>query len=298
MNSNIIKYQNAFNSLIQALKKNQSVLAVTVFGSMITGDLWDESDIDLFVIVNQDFKGIKNIYGEEKTVEVHIKMLSKEEFLNFHESNLSGDTLHRKFFSSKLIFSKDNKITDKFNTFKYYKDVDRERWNLVYLSALMKSISECKKYMHNGKVYSIYPLVLKAIDDYSRLYLNFNGYIVNKDCISMTTNLDDSFKEIVDSIFDNSINSVDTFKRIVEYLDNYIDMNITNCSNVLINYIKNKNIYISSRELIEDSFFRDFKIDMEGLLVELSRRGLLQKKGRDYLLDDGKKLINENVYKI
>ncbi len=62
MNDNIIKYQTAFNNVIDRLKNNESVLAVMVFGSMVTGDLWEESDIDLFVVINEDIKVEKNIY--------------------------------------------------------------------------------------------------------------------------------------------------------------------------------------------------------------------------------------------
>ena len=44
MERTILQYQKAFNSIIERLKSNDSVLAVMVFGSMVTGDLWDESD--------------------------------------------------------------------------------------------------------------------------------------------------------------------------------------------------------------------------------------------------------------
>ena len=68
----IIQYQRAFNGLVERLKGNDTVLAAMVFGSVITGDLWDKSDIDLFVIVNEKIPDIKNIYTEERGVPVHI----------------------------------------------------------------------------------------------------------------------------------------------------------------------------------------------------------------------------------
>jgi len=54
MEKTILQYQKAFNSLMNNLKKNEKVLAVMVFGSLVTGDLWEESDIDLFVVVNNE----------------------------------------------------------------------------------------------------------------------------------------------------------------------------------------------------------------------------------------------------
>ena len=46
MGRTILQYQKAFNSAINRFKANKLVLAVMVFGSMVSGDLWDESDID------------------------------------------------------------------------------------------------------------------------------------------------------------------------------------------------------------------------------------------------------------
>lgn len=298
MSNNIVKYQNAFNSLIQTLKKNPKILAVTAFGSMVTGDLWKDSDIDLFVIIDDDFKGLENVFGEEKEISVHIKLLSKEEFLKFHEVNLRGGTLHRKFLSSRLIFSNDSEITDRYNSFKYYPEVDRERWNLVYLSSVIKSISACKKYLYNNSIYGAYPLAIAAVDDYSKLYLNYSGYMINKGAISMAVNLDDNFKEMVDKIFTSKDSIEESINKVIEYIEDFIDSNIKGCCNILLEYLKNENTYISSRELEKNSFFKEFSIDMEDILIELSKRNFTEKSGKEYISSNGKNIIRENVYKL
>ncbi len=77
MNDNIIKYQTAFNNIIDRLKNNESVLAVMVFGSMVTGDLWEESDIDLFVVIDEDIK-VEKIYTQEEGVPIHVKIIDKK----------------------------------------------------------------------------------------------------------------------------------------------------------------------------------------------------------------------------
>ena len=50
-----MQYQDVFNRLVNKLKSKDEILAVMVFGSIVTGDLWDESDIDLFVITNKNY---------------------------------------------------------------------------------------------------------------------------------------------------------------------------------------------------------------------------------------------------
>ena len=50
MVKSIIDYQKSYKEITEILMKNTDVIAIFVFGSMVTGDLWEESNIDLFVI--------------------------------------------------------------------------------------------------------------------------------------------------------------------------------------------------------------------------------------------------------
>lgn len=42
----LLQYQKVYNIVTKRLKQNKKVLAVMVFGSMVSGDLWEKSDID------------------------------------------------------------------------------------------------------------------------------------------------------------------------------------------------------------------------------------------------------------
>ena len=50
MAKTVAQLQNAFQSIVNTLKKNKKVLAIFTFGSIISGDVWEGSDIDLFVV--------------------------------------------------------------------------------------------------------------------------------------------------------------------------------------------------------------------------------------------------------
>ena len=80
MRNKIIEYQKVYKSIINDLSNNSNVLGVTVFGSMVAGDVWEDSDIDLFVILNEVGDGIKDIYGEKSGISIHLKIISKEPF--------------------------------------------------------------------------------------------------------------------------------------------------------------------------------------------------------------------------
>lgn len=292
----ILKYQKAFNSIISKLQDNEEVLGVMVLGSMVTGDLWEESDIDLFVIVNEEINGIKNIYTEENGIAVHIKLLSKDGFLNFYEKNINDSLVNRVFISSKLVFSKDSDVTNRFNSLKYYLDIDREKWNLVYLGALIKDVSVCKKYFINNGIYTAYSLAIRCIEDFAKLYVNHSGYMVSKDAATVASSLNNNFKEVIDGLIHKNGDCEVLIPKVIKFIEEYIEKNIKNCCVVLLKYLKEKQCALSSEELKNDSFFQEFDIPMEDILNELYRRNIIKKDFREFRLNCGKTLIIENAY--
>ncbi|MCM0650554.1 nucleotidyltransferase domain-containing protein [Clostridium swellfunianum] len=296
MERTILQYQKAFNSIIDRLKSNEEVLAVMVFGSMVTGDLWDESDIDLFVILNKRMQDIKNIYTEEKHVPVHIKLMSKNKFLQLYEEDLRGGFMHRMFASSRLVFSKDMEITIKYDSGRYYPDLDRERWNMVYLGKVLKSLDVCKKYLSNDGLYTAYSAAVRSVENYSRLYVNQSGYMISKDTMTMAMNLNDRFRECVDALFFNKQDGEKAVISAIDYIENSIDQNIRNTASILINYMRQKDCFLSTEDIKSDKLFISYDIAMEDILNKLWERNIIKKDSRDFKDEEGKLLFKENVY--
>ena len=296
MTKTILQYQNAYNSVIDRVRGDDSVLSVMVYGSMVTGDLWEGSDIDLFVIVKEDFDRIRNIYTEEKGVSVHIKLMSKEKFIQIYTHNLKGGYMHRIFSSSRLVFSKDMDITIRFDGGRFFPDVDRERWGMCFLGKLLKDIGVCKKYLSSNAVYTSYSAAIRCIEEYSRLFVNTSGYMISKDVMTMALNLNEELKICVDKLFFEKINITETIEETMSFLEKSINTNIkSNCS-VLLNYMREKDKFLSAEEIMTEDLFKDFDIDMEELLSKLYERDILKKESRDFKLDNNKILFRQNVY--
>lgn len=297
MANTIQKYQKAFNSLIDRLKENDSILAAMVFGSIITGDLWQQSDIDLFVISKDKIERRVNIYTEEEGVRVHIKLMSKEKLLSLHKEELLGGFIHRIFVSSRLVFSKDEEITAKYDMGRYYPDVDKEKWNMVYLGDLLKSMNVCRKYLTNNGMYMAYSAIIKGIEDYSKLYVNSSGYMISKDVMTMAMNLDDDFKEYVDNVFFGTRDDVSKhIEEMLTFFEDNIDRNLKKYTSLLLNYMREKDCFLSSEDIKKDEFFKNYKINFENILTKLFEKKIIKKDGREYRDDSNNMLFKEKVY--
>lgn len=296
MDRTILQYQNAFNSAIERFKVNKSVLAVMVFGSMVSGDLWDESDIDLLVIFDNKRTSLKDIYTEEKGVPIHVKLMSKSNFLQSSEEDLKGGFIHRIISSSRLVFSKDIEITSKYDVGRYYPDLDRERWNMVYLGDLFKSMGICKKYLQNDGIYTSYIAAVRSVEEFSKLYVNSSGHMISKDAVIIAMNLNGDFKRCVEELFFNKRDVVEAINNTMDYFKENIDKNIRSITKVLLNYMREKDSFLSSEDIKNDKLFYNYNINMEEILNKLWQKNLLKRDTRDYKMKDGTVLAKENVY--
>ncbi|QBD85568.1 nucleotidyltransferase domain-containing protein [Clostridium tetani] len=296
MQKTIMQYQDVFNRLVNKLKNKDEILAVMVFGSMVTGDLWDESDIDLFVITNENMRGIRNIYIEEDNISVHVKLMNKNTFVTLVKKNLKGGYVHRIFTSCKLVFSKDNDITNLYDRGRYYPDIDRERWNMVYLSNSLKSIGVCKKYLVNDGTYTAYISIVKAIEEFSKLYVNLSGYMISKDAITMAVSLNNDFKKQVDELFFTRGEVLSNIKNIIKFMEENININIKKITAILLEYMREKDEFLSAEDIMQDPLFENFDISLEDILEKLHESEIIKRETRDYKTEEGKTLFKENVY--
>lgn len=296
MEKSIAQYQKAFNSAMDKLKANNYILAVMVFGSMVTGDLWEESDIDLFVIADTQNTEIKNVYAEEKGVPIHIKLMNKEKFLKLGEQDLKGGFFHRIFSSSRLVFSKDKEITERYDGGRYYPDIDRERWNMVYLGKVIKSISVSKKYLCNDGIYTSYISAVKSLEEYAKLFINFSGYMINKDALAMAVNVSDDFKTCLDELFKDNIELPKKIENTINYIEAELDKNLRDMTTILLNYMKDKDCFLSAEDIKNHKLFANYSIEVEAILNKLWEKNMIKKDYRELKSLNGKALFKENVY--
>ena len=295
MANRVVELQKSFQSIISTLKKNKNVLSVFTFGSIVSGDVWEESDIDLFVVYKNEFDKLRDVYSEVLGVPVHTKILNKETFLELYKNESEKESLRNFLITSKLIYSLDNDITRVYNEARYSNDKYIDKWNLKYLGMLLKDLGICRKYLQNGGLNTSYEILIRVLDNLSKLFLNLNGYTLTKDSLSMATHLDDKYKEIVDKLFSEEV-SRENIVLTIKYVNEFLDDNIIQSSKYLLDYLEEKNSFVSSYEIANDVKFIGFNIKVEQILKELNKRYIILKDKRALLDSLGNKIAQENVY--
>lgn len=295
MAKSVVDYQNACMEITEILKKNTNIISIFVFGSMVSGDLWEGSNIDLFAVYNDDFNEVRDVYSEVLDIPIHIKFISKDSFKKYYNEAGKRDLIKGPLMSSKLIYSIDHEITDLYQKIIYMIDSDKGRLNLVYLGNFFKDAGICKKYLSKGSRYTAHELLIRALNNFSMLYLSINGYTVSKDSLTMACNLNDSLNDKVKNLLYNEV-SDEGIKELLNYMENYLEYNIEKSSKEIIDFIKKEDKPLSSYEITNNQYFKNFKIKVEEILKVLYKNNIIIKEKREFRDSKGSLLAMENVY--
>lgn len=295
MGKSVVELQNAFQRITNKLMRNKNVLAIFTFGSIISGDVWEESDIDLFVIYDGDFKKLRDIYSESLSIPVHTKVLQKESFLDMVENNENSDLVENILINSKMVYCKDKQISELYNNFRYSNSIDTKKNNLVYLGKLLKDLGVCRKYLNNGIISTTYEVLIRLLDSYSKLYLSINGYTVTKDAINMASNLNKQFNHIINTLIFDRVD-MNKIKSTIDFIYEFLDENIIIITSELFEFIRNSEERVSAFDILNSDEFKNYDIKIEFILKELEKRKLIIKARRIITDRYETKLLYENVY--
>ena len=296
MAKSIIDYQNAYKVITETLKKNNNILSIFIFGSMVSGDLWEESNIDLFVIYKDDFNEIRDVYTEVLDIPVHIKIISKTLFEKYYNEAGKRKIIINSLLASKMIYSIDDEIRDLYQKIIYMIESDKGRMNLVYFGNCLKEIGICKKYISKGSTYTAYELLLRALNNFSMLFLSLNGYTVSKDSLTMACNLNDILNTKLQKLLFEEVNN-ERIKALLDYVENYLENNIEKASKELIDFIREQDKAVSAYEIKVNPYFKSFKFRIEEILKMLYKNNIIIKEERAFEDSKGNYLIMENVYR-
>ena len=110
------RFTDALDTLVDEVKRDRSVLATILCGSLSHDTVWEKSDIDLVLVTIDDRKVESNqerglaVYADG--VNVHAFMLSRTEFRKLVEGTVRNSFMHSLLAKGRLLYTHDETIAD------------------------------------------------------------------------------------------------------------------------------------------------------------------------------------------
>lgn len=291
---NIKAYQDACDIALNKFKKNSQVIAIVVYGSIISGDIWEKSDIDFLVITKEENK-MDIIHSKIHEVLIHINYMSRDIFIDSYNNMLKGGTFHKAFYMGKLVYCTDKDIEAVHNATRFYSDRDKGMRNIEILCNLLKSIHYAKKYITTGKHETAFQWCVEVLKNYARIMMNSNGHITDNDILSYAVNMNSNVENIFVVLNDDKP-LIGRLHYIIEATEKFILLNAESISQPVIQYLIQSKKALSSTELKNCDEFRLIDTDLNILMSTLSNMGIIKEKSRKYITGKNEYLIDEIVY--
>ena len=105
------KFEAALNELVEQVKRDRSVLAAILCGSLSHDTVWAKSDIDLVLVTIDDRKvneGGISLYADG--VNIHAMLTPRSQFRSIAEGAIRNSFMHSFFAKGRLLYTHDDTI--------------------------------------------------------------------------------------------------------------------------------------------------------------------------------------------
>ncbi|MBT4141344.1 MAG: nucleotidyltransferase domain-containing protein [Candidatus Latescibacteria bacterium] len=147
------RYEQALASLTEKLEKDRIVVAAILFGSLSYDEVWENSDIDMWVIVEDDQKP-GGLTLTEYDINIHAQLVKRSEFKRRIEGDLTGGWLDFTFTKSTLLFTKDDSIKEWYATIDRVGTRDQSFQLMRAATSAMPALNKAEKYFHLKQDYA------------------------------------------------------------------------------------------------------------------------------------------------
>lgn len=147
------RYQQAIESLVEKARQDRRVLAAILYGSLSYDQVWEGSDIDLWLVMTDDKLRENSHCLIENGIIIHANLVNRNQFKRRLQSSQQGGWQDFTFARSTLLFSKDESLADWYRDAAQIGDRDRDIRLVNNANSALAFFGKTKKYCQLKKDY-------------------------------------------------------------------------------------------------------------------------------------------------
>lgn len=274
------RFEVALDTLVEDIKLDEHVLAVILSGSLSHDEVWDKSDIDLFVICTDDKKTkLHNVALVEDDINIHTTVQPRADFRQQLESSVRNTFGHSMFAKSKIIFSNDPSIDQMFEELQQVGARDSQVQVMGSAQAALVTLYKARKWyeIKDDPEYTAM-WILRTATALAEVQVGLSGEIVGREAIIDAVRLN---PELFEAIYLNLLQRKVTRKSLtlaLDSIDAYLEPKARFIFEPVLEYLNETGGEPRSSTEISHYFRRNFGMDHVIIACEwLSDIGLIEK---------------------
>ncbi|MDT8717477.1 helix-turn-helix transcriptional regulator [Clostridium sp. 19966] len=110
------RYMQAVETLCERLKGDSNVIAVILEGSLSYDQIWEKSDIDMEIVVNDNSKPNSSICMIEDDIYINANLMTRSEFRECMSKITRGSSAHSYFSLGTMVYCRDESVKEIFES--------------------------------------------------------------------------------------------------------------------------------------------------------------------------------------
>ena len=212
------EFSAALDRLVEGIKRDRSVLAAILCGSLSHDTVWSRSDIDLVLVTIDDKKvpsGSMSLYADG--VNVHAILYPRAEFRSHVEGALRNSFMHSFLAKGRLLYTHDDTIEELFASLRQMGDRDRDVALFHAATGALPMLYKAHKWMKTrGDLDYTALWILYTATPLARIEVVSAGLFADREVIPQATELN---PELFATIYTGLLNAKKTVKQVQHALD-------------------------------------------------------------------------------
>ncbi len=273
------RFNAALEALIENVKRDRSVLAGILCGSLAHDTVWDKSDIDLVLVTIDDKKTADDglaLYADG--VNVHALLVPRADFRKIVEGSIRNGFQHSFLAKGRLLYTHDETIADLCAQLHAIGDRDIQVQLLNAAGGALPAVYKAHKwYRTRGDLEYTALWILYAATPLAKIEVLSAHMLADREVIPQAMKLNPGFFKIIYSDLLNAKKTAQNVRSALAEIDAYLASRAPKLFAPVIDYLREIGEARSATE-IEDHFKRNFGIGgVTGACEYLADQGLIGK---------------------
>jgi len=274
-----IEFNAALSVLVEQVKRDRSILAAILCGSLSHDTVWSKSDIDLLLVTIDDKKANKDslcLYANG--INVHAILMPRADFRKTAEGAIRNSFMHSLLAKGRLLYTHDDSIAALYERLHALGERDTRLQLLGAAVQVLPAVYKAHKWLiTRGDLNYTALWILYSANALAKIEVLEAGMLVDREVLPRALKLNPPFFKLIYSDLLNAKKTVAAVEAALSAIDEYLRNRATTIFAPIVEHLKKVGEARSATE-IEHYFQRNFGIEgITGACEYLADKGLIGK---------------------
>jgi hypothetical protein len=272
-------FRDALDALVEQVKRDRSILAAILCGSLSHDRVWEKSDIDLLLVTIDDKKvPCSDVALYANGINVHALLMPRAEFRKIVEGALHNSIMHSYLAKGRLLYTHDDSIAELFAGLQRIGEHDTQLQLLRAAIGALPAIYKAHKWLTTrGDLDYTALWVLIAATPLAKVEIISRRLLADREVLPQALKLNPAFFK---TVYTDVLNTKKTMKSVtaaLDAIDRYVAERVTTLFAPVFDYLRDVREARSCTE-IENHFERNLGVGGVTTACEyLADQGLIGK---------------------